>query len=145
MVHLTVLLQSGKLQTIWLHDWKQINWKHMVFQTTTFVESVIFMNNISSFKWHGLWIRIRLFTDFFFIFTFRCELLILVKFLFSMLYCHLFLQIFVGETVAMLSQSDAQQSKITSIRFSCDGQKVAIGFKDGSVKVGYDLFEEEQK
>lgn len=62
-----------------------------------------------------------------------------------MLYCHLFLQIFEGETVAMLSQSDAQQSKITSIRFSCDGQKVAIGFKDGSVKVGYDLFEEEQK
>lgn len=45
----------------------------------------------------------------------------------------------------MLSQSDAQQSKITSIRFSCDGQKVAIGFKDGSVKVGYDLCEEEHK
>ncbi|XP_015776356.1 PREDICTED: apoptotic protease-activating factor 1-like [Acropora digitifera] len=45
------------------------------------------------------------------------------------------LMIFEGETVAMLSQSDAQQSKITSIRFSCDGQKVAIGFKDGSVKI----------
>ena len=55
------------------------------------------------------------------------------------------MQIFEGETVAMLSQSDAQQSKITSIRFSCDGQKVAIGFKDGSVKVGYDLCEEEHK
>ena len=80
-----------------------------------------------------------------FAFSTPSELLICVDFVFSMFYCHLFLQIFEGETVAMLSQSDAQQSKITSIRFNCDGQKVAIGFKDGSVKVGYDLCEEENR
>ena len=105
------------------------------FKPTTYMESVIFINNISSFKWHGPCIFFR------FLLSFRCEFLVFVEFVFSMLYCYLFLQIFEGETVAMLSQSDAQQSKITSIRFSCDGQKVAVGFKDGSVKVGYDSCE----
>lgn len=45
------------------------------------------------------------------------------------------LMIFEGESVKTLSQSDTQQSKITSIRFTCDGQKVAIGLDDGGVQI----------
>ena len=57
-----------------------------------------------------------------------------LDYLFTMM---LFLQIFEGESVKTLSQSDTQQSKITSIRFTCDGQKVAIGLDDGGVQVSH--------
>ena len=36
-----------------------------------------------------------------------------------------------------MSQSEPQESKITSISFNSDGCKVAIGLDDGSVKVNH--------
>ena len=45
------------------------------------------------------------------------------------------LQILEGENTKLLSQSEPQPSKITSISFNSDGHQVAIGLDDGTVKV----------
>lgn len=45
------------------------------------------------------------------------------------------LMILEGENTKLLSQSEPQPSKITSISFNSDGHQVAIGLDDGSVKI----------
>lgn len=44
-------------------------------------------------------------------------------------------QIFEGEDTKLLSQSEGNKSRITSICFNSDGGQVAIGLDDGVVKV----------
>lgn len=45
------------------------------------------------------------------------------------------LQIFEGDSTKLLSQSEAQPSKMTSISFDRNGHQVAIGLDEGTVKV----------
>lgn len=46
---------------------------------------------------------------------------------------------FEGEDTKLLSQSEGNKSRITSISFNNDGRQVAIGLDDGVVKVKHQL------